>query len=95
MSTLDDARPATAPAKPSEGPLRAATADPDHPCPYDFTERRILQGIANGRDTTVIATQVRLAHVTVQRYLRLMIHRTGATDRAHLVATALRNGWIR
>jgi hypothetical protein len=24
-----------------------------------------------------------------------MIHRTGATDRAHLVATALRNGWIR
>ncbi|MCW3009100.1 MAG: two component transcriptional regulator, LuxR family [Solirubrobacterales bacterium] len=57
-------------------------------------ERRLLQLLADGRSPTDAAGTLHLSAGTVKTTLSHLYRRVGVADRAALVATALRRGWI-
>lgn len=62
-----------------------------------LTERQtaMLQAVANGRRDKQIASDFGIAVTTFSNHLTTIRHKLKAKTRAHLVAEALRQGYIR
>lgn len=63
--------------------------------PFTRTDRRILQLYADGLITKQIATRLNVRPNLVENATARMRRRTGTHTRAHLVAEAVRHGWIK
>lgn len=65
--------------------------------PVPLTKRQIeaLQFLSEGKTVRDAAELMGLSHYTVQTYVRTAFQRTNAFSITHLVAIALRNGWIK
>jgi DNA-binding NarL/FixJ family response regulator len=61
----------------------------------DDTNRRIVQMLADGYRQREIAAKVALSLSAVRRRIEKLRLRVGASTSAHLVALALRRGWIK
>jgi len=57
-------------------------------------EREVVQRIAHGDTTGVIAEQLFISPTTVETHVRKAMTRMGAKNRAHLIALALTSGEI-
>jgi DNA-binding CsgD family transcriptional regulator len=57
-------------------------------------EREVVQRIAEGDTTGVIAEQLFISPTTVETHVRKAMARLGAKNRAHLIALALSSGEI-
>jgi DNA-binding CsgD family transcriptional regulator len=57
-------------------------------------EREVVQRIAEGDTTGVIAEQLFISPTTVETHVRKAMARLGAKNRAHLIALALHAGEI-
>jgi DNA-binding CsgD family transcriptional regulator len=60
----------------------------------DTTNWRIVQMLADGRRPREIAPQLFMSLATVNRRLLKLRAQVGANNSTHLVALALRRGWI-
>ncbi|XVU27660.1 response regulator [Actinoplanes sp. CA-054009] len=79
--------------------IMATAADSSPPPPPDprltrlsRREREVLVAIADGRDNTEVAREMRLSPDTVRTYVSRILTKTGASSRAQLVAIAHRSG---
>lgn len=54
----------------------------------------ILRSIANGDTTALMAERMGLSCLTVRRHTTMLMRRLGATNRAHAVAIAFRQGFL-
>jgi DNA-binding CsgD family transcriptional regulator len=61
----------------------------------DDTNRRIVQMLADGYRQREIAAKMALSLSAVRRRIEKLRLRVGASTSAHLVALALRRGWIK
>lgn len=80
-----------------EGPSPVTDPPPPpapRPGPLSKAEVRVVCLVADGLSNHDVAAELHLASNTVKTHLRRISQRLGARDRAHIVAIALRNGWI-
>lgn len=64
-------------------------------CPLNPIELAIIRGLANGQTRNTIAHNVGLSPKSMPLTVTRIFRRVGAVNAPSLVATALRNGWIR
>lgn len=64
-------------------------------CPITRADRRILQFYADGLAAKQIATRLRVPASAIHGATARMRRRTGTQTLGHLLATALRNGWVK
>jgi DNA-binding CsgD family transcriptional regulator len=57
-------------------------------------EREVVQRVAEGDTTRVIAEELFISPTTVETHVRKAMTRLGAKNRAHLIALALNSGEI-
>jgi DNA-binding CsgD family transcriptional regulator len=57
-------------------------------------EKQVLQGLADGYSIQEIADALQISHLTARDYCSSIIKKLRATDRAHALAIAFRNGLI-
>ena len=57
-------------------------------------EKEIVNHLAEGRDSQVIADKLFISHDTVRTHRRNILEKTGAKNTVHLVRLAVANGWI-
>ena len=78
--------------------IRAWTASTGAPrgVPNPLTDREatILQGVATGSNSGVIAGELGLSEQTVKNYVADILQKVGARNRAQAAALAVRNGWL-
>lgn len=63
----------------------------DAPSPREL---EVIAGIAGGQSNTAIAATLGISEETIKSHVRHALARTATANRTHLVATAIRNGWI-
>jgi DNA-binding CsgD family transcriptional regulator len=51
--------------------------------------------VADGKSNRQVGEQLGLSALTIKSHLARIARKLGSGDRAHLVATAIRNGYIR
>jgi two-component system NarL family response regulator len=73
----------------SDAPYRPITGEALH-----SRHRRALVLIANGCTNAGIAEAMQVSENTAEFYVKQILARLGARDRAHAVALALRHGYI-
>lgn len=56
---------------------------------------RVLELVASGLRTAAIASEMKVATKTAEEAVGWLMHRLGAKNRAHLVAEAIRHGFLR
>lgn len=67
-----------------------------HPgCPLTPIELCIIRHLAAGTPQRVIARELNFSPNSMRTTIARMLERTNSATRSHLVATTLRNGWIR
>ncbi len=63
--------------------------------PLSDRELEVLRMVADGRSNRDVGEQLGLSGLTVKSHLARIARKLGSGDRAHLVATSIRNGYIR
>lgn len=63
-------------------------------CPFDEIQVSILRALADGRLRRTIARDMGITKHYLDVLISRMLIRTRASNSTHLVATALRSGWI-
>ncbi|MGH8792383.1 MAG: response regulator transcription factor [Stackebrandtia sp.] len=89
--------PAPPAAPPSPRPQLAAAPEPAAPvvlCGKQLTEResQVLAGLAAGKRNEAIGRELHLSELTVKTHLGTLFRKIGASNRAHAVAIAFRQG---
>lgn len=69
--------------------------DESSPCPLTDRQIEVVRLLADGVTQAEIAQRLYLGLTTVKTHLAHAHQRAGTRSAAHLVATALRRGWIR
>jgi two-component system response regulator DesR len=64
------------------------------PSPLTSREATILQGVATGSNSGVIAGELGLSEQTVKNYVADILQKVGARNRAQAAAVAVQNGWL-
>lgn len=64
------------------------------PCPFNRTEAKIVQLMANGMQAKDTAAVLGIALHTVNNATQTAKTKARATSRANLVAISLRHGWV-
>ena len=64
------------------------------PCPLSDRECEVVRQLADGGTRAQAANDLFIETNTVKSHLSRMLQRVGALNTTHLVATALRRGWI-
>jgi two-component system nitrate/nitrite response regulator NarL len=72
-----------------------APTRPHGKVPLSDREVEVLRMVADGRSNRDVGEQLGLSGLTVKSHLARIARKLGSGDRAHLVATAIRNGYIR
>ena len=67
---------------------------PAETAPLSKREREILQKIANGATTKLVAVELGISPHTVKTHLERIFEKLGANDRAQAVAIAIRTGLV-
>jgi DNA-binding NarL/FixJ family response regulator len=65
------------------------------PCPFTETELAVLRRMADGVLRKLIAGEMRITKHALDVAVSRMLNRVGASNATHLVAMALRAGWIK
>jgi len=68
--------------------------EPVEPCPLSPREVDVLRGIAEGKVSKQIASELDVAVSTVRNHLHRAYGKLGAADRAQAVLTASSQGWL-
>ena len=63
--------------------------------PLSDRELQVLRMVADGKSNRQVGEQLGLSALTIKSHLARIARKLGSGDRAHLVATAIRNGYIR
>ncbi len=58
-------------------------------------ELEVLRMVADGQTNRIVGEKLGLSALTVKSHLARIARKLGSGDRAHMVATAIRNGYIR
>lgn len=74
--------------------MRAAPAGQPSDCPLTDVELRIVSLASEGMTNALIGKFVERSENTIKTHLRRINVKLGTSDRAHVVSTALRKGWI-
>lgn len=68
---------------------------PASTCPLDDRDLTILRHVADGASDRATADAAGVTPKSVSSRISRMVRRTNCRTRAHLVATAIRRGWIK
>ena len=63
--------------------------------PLSDRELEVLRMVADGQSNRQVGERLGLSALTIKSHLARIARKLGSGDRAHLVATAIRNGYIR
>lgn len=68
--------------------------DPNAPIKLTDRERQVLVQISNGASNAVAGKRLRISSNTVKFYINNLLYKFDVHTRTHLVATAIRRGFI-
>lgn len=81
--------------QPSSGQSVQPTMRPKGSAHLSERELEVLRMVADGQTNREVGERLGLSALTVKSHLARIARKLGSGDRAHMVATAIRNGYIR